>query len=111
MAFSSQWCLRDFRGKKGTEPRALGARQKDTAWPDFTGAVEAGVEDANELLFAVAGGCFGRAKVELNAPDEMEHPDNPPWQAFGIGDAIAAEAFAEVARLADIQDALGIAAK
>jgi hypothetical protein len=48
---------------------------------------------------------LGAALVPFDAPDLMQEADDAAGQAFGVGDAVAREAFAEVARLADIQDA------
>jgi hypothetical protein len=73
--------------------------------PGFAGSGEAGHEDADEFLFAMAGGGFAGARVPFDARDAMEEANHAAREAFGIGDAIAGESLAQIAGLADVQNA------
>ena len=57
----------------------------------------------------MARGFFRTAFVPLDARDAMQQADHAVRETFRVGDAIAGQAFAQIARLAHVQDALGIA--
>ena len=80
------------------------------ARPDFSSRIEFGCQNADEQFLAVASGFFGAALVPFDAPDLMQEADDAAGESFRVGDAVAGQAFAEIARLADIQDPLGGAA-
>lgn len=79
-------------------------------WPRFSCGIEPRHEGANECLFPMARGFFGTALVPFDARHAMEQADHAARESFRVGDAIAGQALAQVARLAHVQDAFGIAA-
>ncbi len=58
----------------------------------------------------MARGFFGAAFVPFDARYAMEQADHAARETFRVGDAIAGQALAQVARFAHVQHAFGIAA-
>jgi hypothetical protein len=74
-------------------------------WKHFPRPVELRTEHANEQLLPRAGHGFAWTFIVFDTPHAVEKSDNVSRQALGIGDAIRAEAPAQVLRASDIQDA------
>jgi hypothetical protein len=64
------------------------------------------LQRADELAFALEGGGFVRAHVPIDPLDAQEEADQLARQAFARARAIAAEASAQISRLADIEHAV-----
>lgn len=79
--------------------------------PDFAGGVESGLQDGDQQFLAKPGGGFVNAFVPFDARDAMQQSDDPAGQAFWIGDAIAAQAFAEIFGFAVVEHAFTGAAE
>jgi len=77
------------------------------AWPNLARSIESRVQDANEHFFPVLGCFLSGANVEFNARHAMQQPDNPARQPLRVGHAVTGQSLAQIARLADIQHALG----
>jgi hypothetical protein len=58
----------------------------------------------------MARGFFRRTFIPLNAPHLEQESDDPARQSLGVGDAVAAQALAQVACLAHIQNSFRCAA-
>jgi hypothetical protein len=75
---------------------------RGTAWPHLASPVESWVKNTDEQFFAVSGGFFSRALIELNARHAMQQSDDAARQPLRVGDSVAGQSFPQIACFANV---------
>src|SRR6185437_17072277 len=109
------WMFQRLKAKAGLLPfYPVAFKPRECAvlpFPNFSSRIEFRRQHANQPLLPLPRGFLRCAFVPLNAPYQVQQPDDAARQALWIRDTIATKPFPQIPRLAHVQNSFRRAAK